>query len=61
MSLLVLGKERSYTDFLVSFKPLLKVLPHADTILLLLLTLLEGQQFVNNLMHVQTVCQNAAY
>jgi len=61
MSFLVLGKERSCTEFLVSFKPLLKVLPHADTILLLLLTLLEGHKFVSNLMHVQTVFQNAAY
>jgi len=55
MSFLVLEKERSYTDFLVSLKPFLKVLPHAETVILPLLTLLEGHKFVSNLMHFQTV------
>jgi hypothetical protein len=48
MPFLVLGKERIYTEFLVSFKPLLKVLAHADTILLLLLTQLEGHELVSS-------------
>jgi len=52
------GKRKKLHRLLGFFQASLE---SAATILLLLLTLLEGHKFVSNLMHVQAVFQNAAY
>jgi hypothetical protein len=46
-------------EFLVSCKPLLKVLACADMILLLILSQHTGHKIWGNLMHIQIVFQNA--